>query len=196
MQDRVTYVMPSNCLEQDTLAFLTERLGCMDDVTIKKLKNNTIIVKLKYGWRKVKVGFIVSNQEAIATIYGGATNKAADKWWDIFLKQFLAYPTIFRNLKLANGKPEIVRAEFTSPEYRNKTIYKTNYSPTVLGWKSETKVYHEKEQMLGRGATVLYSNGRYFEGVAFIGGKLEHEIYDYFHKPHDYLKEIQEFCNK
>lgn len=196
MPDRVTYIIPSNQTEQGTLSFLAERLERMDDVKIKKVKNNTIVVKLKYGWRKVKVGFAISKQEAIATVYGGATNKVADKWWDIFLEQFLTPPTIFCNIKVANGKPEIVKAEFTSPEFRNKTTYKTDYSPTILGWKSETKVYHEKEQMWCRGAKILYSNGRYFEGVVFTGGKLEHEIYDYFRKPHDYWKEIQEFRNR
>lgn len=196
MPDRVTYIMPSNQSEQDTLAFLAERLKCMNDVTLKKIKKNAIIVKFKYGWRKIKVGFTVSNQEAIATIYGGASNKAADKWWDVFLNHFLTTPTIFRNIVISNGKPKIIRAEFTTPEYRNKTTYKTNYSPTILGWKSETKVYHEKELMLGRQAKVLYSNGRYFEGTVLIGGKLDHEIYDYLNKPHDYLKEIREFCNK
>lgn len=196
MPDRVTYIMPSNQPEQGTLSFLVDRLERMDDVKIKKIENNAIVVKLKYGWRKVKVGFVVSKQEAIATVYGGTTNKAADKWWDIFLNQFLAHPTIFCNIKVANGKPEIVKAEFTSPEYRNKTTYKTDYSPTVLGWKSETKVYHEKEQMWGRGARVLYTNGRYFEGIVFTGGILDQEIHDYLNKPHDYLQEIREFCNK
>lgn len=195
MSDIVTYRMSSNCPEQDTLDFLAERLRRIDEVTIKKIKNNTIIVRIKYGLRNDKVRFTVSNQEVIATIRY-VTNKAADKGWDIFLKQFLAYPTVFRNLKVADGKPEVVRAEVIPSKYRDKAIYKTDYSPTLWGWKSETKVYHEKELVSRGKAKVLYSNGRYYEGPVFAGGKLEREIYDYQHRPHDYLKEIQEFCNK
>lgn len=194
MQDRVTYKMSSNQPEQDTLDFLVERLKRIDEVTIKKIKNNTIIVRIKYGLRNDKVKFTVSNQEVIATMCGIA-NKVADKRWDIFLKQFLAYPTIFRNVKVADGKPEIVRVEVTPAEYRDKTTYKTDYSPTLWGWKSETKVYHEKERVSGGQTKVLYSNGRYHDCV-FVGGKLGRDIYDYNHRPRDYLKEIQEFCNK
>lgn len=196
MPDRVTYKMSSNCLEQDTLSFLVERLKCIDEVTIKKIKNNVVTVRIKYGLRNDKVKFTVSNQEVIAVMRYITSNKTADKIWDVFLKQILAHPTVFRNIKVADGKPEIVRAEVTSPEYRDKTTYKTDYSPTLWGWKSETKVYHEKEVISGRKAKVLYSNGRYYEGPVFAGGKLERELYDYQHRPHDYLKEIQELCNK
>lgn len=196
MSDRVTYIIPSNQTEQNTLSFLVERLKCMENVKIKKIKNNTIIVRIKYGLRNDKVKFTVSNQEVIGIIKYVTSNKVADKVWDIFLEQFLAPPTIFHNIKVANGRPEIVRVEVAPSEYRDKTTYKTDYSPALWGWKSETKVYHEKEWVSGGETKALYSNGRYYEGHVFPGSKLERDIYDYNHRPHDLWKEIQELRNR